>query len=171
MPKFTDFSPNTYTYSKGLAEQVCNSYKDRLPLVIFRPSIVVGAEREPLPGWTDNMNGPVGLLVACGVGIMRTMYASGESILDCIAVDTVIKALIVSAWICGVGNQESIEQAVKGTNAPIKVYNVSSLHSFKLGYLVGDGQRLLKEVPFQKGLWPAGGGVTTNKIRNFTRVS
>lgn len=115
------------------------------------------------------MNGPVGLLVACGVGIMRTMYASPDAILDCIAVDTVIKALIVSAWICGVGNQESFTPAI--SNAPIKVYNVSSLHSFRLGYLVGDGQRLLKEMPFKKGLWPAGGGVTTNKLRNYTRVS
>lgn len=70
--------PNTYTYTKGLAEQICNDYKDKLPIVVFRPSIVVGTEREPVVGWCDNFNGPVGLLVACGHGILRTMYASGK---------------------------------------------------------------------------------------------
>lgn len=37
--KFTSFAPNTYTFTKGLGEQVINSFKDRLPVVIFRPSI------------------------------------------------------------------------------------------------------------------------------------
>lgn len=60
-----------------MGEQVCIDYKDQLPIVIFRPSIVTGTEREPFPGWCDNLNGPVGMLIACGFGILRTNYASG----------------------------------------------------------------------------------------------
>ena len=67
-PKYSSFMPNTYTFTKGLAEQVINDYKDKVPLVLFRPSIVISAMREPLPGWMDNFNGPVGLLVGSGVG-------------------------------------------------------------------------------------------------------
>ena len=37
-------------------------------MVIFRPSIVVSAMREPVPGWIDNFNGPMGMLVGCAVG-------------------------------------------------------------------------------------------------------
>lgn len=56
-PHFTDFLPNTYLYTKQLAEQICKDYSDQLPIVIFRPSIVTGAEYEPIMGWIDNFNG------------------------------------------------------------------------------------------------------------------
>lgn len=47
---YISFMPNTYVFSKNLAEHVSNYYKDRLPLVLFRPSVVIGALMEPLPG-------------------------------------------------------------------------------------------------------------------------
>lgn len=38
-PKILGQFPNTYTFTKALAEQACNDFKDTLPIVIFRPSI------------------------------------------------------------------------------------------------------------------------------------
>lgn len=55
--KYTDFLPNTYVFTKGLAEKVCDDYKDRVPIVIYRPAIVAASEKEPIPGWNDNFNG------------------------------------------------------------------------------------------------------------------
>ena len=52
--------PNTYTYTKALAEQVLEIECGNVPLVIVRPSIVTAAEKEPYPGWIDNINGPTG---------------------------------------------------------------------------------------------------------------
>lgn len=57
--KYTDFLPNTYLYTKGLAENLCNEFKEQLPIVIYRPAIVTGAEVEPHPGFVDNFNGVV----------------------------------------------------------------------------------------------------------------
>lgn len=68
--KYTRAEPNTYTFTKGLAEQVVKEYSDRLPVVIYRPSIVVSSLDEPMPGWIDNFNGPTGLLIACGLGML-----------------------------------------------------------------------------------------------------
>lgn len=96
--KYTNFEPNTYTFTKGLAEQVVNEYSGRLPVVIFRPSIVICAMEEPIAGWVDNFNGPVGLLIACGLGIMRTSYGDPDVVSDFTPVDTSIKAMIVAAW-------------------------------------------------------------------------
>lgn len=48
--KYTNSEPNTYTFTKGLAEQVCKDYSERLPIVIYRPSIVVSSLDEPMPG-------------------------------------------------------------------------------------------------------------------------
>lgn len=67
--KFTDYEPNTYTFTKGLAEQVVNDYKDRLPIIVYRPSIVISTMDEPIAGWVDNFNGPVGMLLASGIGM------------------------------------------------------------------------------------------------------
>lgn len=58
MPHYTGFKPNSYVYTKALAEQICESYKNQIPITIVRPSIVVGTEAEPIEGWNDNFNGP-----------------------------------------------------------------------------------------------------------------
>lgn len=96
--KISNYEPNTYTFTKGLSEQVVDEYRDRLPVVIYRPSIVICAMDEPIPGWVDNFNGPVGLLMACGIGIMRTTFGDPDVVSDFIPVDTSIKAMLVAAW-------------------------------------------------------------------------
>lgn len=50
---YMQFMPNTYVFSKSLAEHVTDDYKEKLPVVIFRPSIVISAMKEPLPGWVS----------------------------------------------------------------------------------------------------------------------
>lgn len=55
--KYTNCEPNTYTFTKGLSEQAVKDFSDRLPIIIFRPSIVVSSLDEPMPGWIDNFNG------------------------------------------------------------------------------------------------------------------
>lgn len=37
--------PNTYTFTKNVAEQICVHFQDKIPIVIFRPSI--GMSRDP----------------------------------------------------------------------------------------------------------------------------
>ncbi|PZC70492.1 hypothetical protein B5X24_HaOG215875 [Helicoverpa armigera] len=67
-PKFLGELPNTYTFTKQLAEHVVNEYKGQLPIIIVRPSIVISSIDEPIPGWIESFNGPVGIFVACGKG-------------------------------------------------------------------------------------------------------
>lgn len=38
---YSGFMPNTYTFTKALAEQVVDDHKDEFPLTLFRPSIVI----------------------------------------------------------------------------------------------------------------------------------
>ena len=63
-PHLLQSMPNTYTFTKGLAEYYLLRYARGLPLAIVRPSIVSGAWREPYPGWTDNANGINNMLIA-----------------------------------------------------------------------------------------------------------
>ena len=57
--------PNVYAYTKALGEQLLlkEFHCHDLPLIVIRPSIITPALKEPLPGWTDNMNGPTGSAV------------------------------------------------------------------------------------------------------------
>lgn len=52
--------PNTYTLTKGLAEQIIATKGAGLPVAIVRPSIVCAAYQEPFPGWVDNVCGITG---------------------------------------------------------------------------------------------------------------
>ena len=52
--------PNTYTFTKAMAEKVIEEKASDLPVAIMRPSIIVASWREPIPGWVDNLNGPTG---------------------------------------------------------------------------------------------------------------
>ena len=52
--------PNTYTFTKALAECWLKENKGDLPLVIVRPSIVLCSFSGPMKGWVDNWNGPTG---------------------------------------------------------------------------------------------------------------
>ena len=59
---------------------------------------VVSSSSDPFEGWIDNFNGPVGLMVAGGKGVVKVAYGHPESILDLIPVDVAIKIMLVSAW-------------------------------------------------------------------------
>ena len=59
-PLFRGEHPNTYVFTKGLAEQLILDKGQNLPLAVVRPSIVVAAWKYPVKGWVDNLNGPTG---------------------------------------------------------------------------------------------------------------
>uniref|UniRef100_A0AAR5Q418 Fatty acyl-CoA reductase n=1 Tax=Dendroctonus ponderosae TaxID=77166 RepID=A0AAR5Q418_DENPD len=97
-PKLVGNRPNTYTFTKALAECWLQDNKGDLPLVIVRPSIVISSMGGPLKGWVDNWNGPTGIIAAAGKGLFRTMLCDSTKKADLVPVDTVINLMIVSAW-------------------------------------------------------------------------
>ncbi|KAF0764862.1 putative fatty acyl-CoA reductase isoform X2 [Aphis craccivora] len=90
--------PNTYTFTKALAEKMLLQLGDKLPIVIVRPSIVTASWREPILGWVDNLNGPTGLLAGAGKGVLRTLLCHKDLIADLVPVDICINLLISAAW-------------------------------------------------------------------------
>uniref|UniRef100_A0A336M7X6 Fatty acyl-CoA reductase n=1 Tax=Culicoides sonorensis TaxID=179676 RepID=A0A336M7X6_CULSO len=126
--KLTDFLPNTYLYTKGLAENICNDFKEHLPIVIYRPAIVTGCEVEPIPGFVDNFNGIVGLAVASGTGIQRSLYCLRDAELFCTPVDTSVRGIISSTWrkvLCEPKHDLSIYNCSNGTTSITEIMSVS----------------------------------------------
>lgn len=93
-----DNRPNTYTYTKAMAENVASKYADRINVVIVRPSIVMSSMNEPHAGWVDTINGPVGLSVLGALGILQKIKVNSEVVFDLIPVDIVTNALVSIAW-------------------------------------------------------------------------
>lgn len=58
--KILENHPNTYTFTKNLAEQIVLTKAEDLPIAIVRPSIICAAQKEPFPGWVDNLCGITG---------------------------------------------------------------------------------------------------------------
>ncbi len=72
--------------------------KRDIPLVILRPSIVVSAAKEPIPGWTDNINGPAGVVAGVGKGFFKVIKTNPDLAGDTIPVDFTINFMIALAW-------------------------------------------------------------------------
>nr|XP_033784733.1 fatty acyl-CoA reductase 1 isoform X1 [Geotrypetes seraphini] len=101
-PKLIGDSPNTYTYTKALAEYIVQQEVGKFNVAIVRPSIVGASWKEPFPGWIDNFNGPSGLFIAAGKGILRTMRASNSAVADLVPVDVAVNTTLAAAWYSGV---------------------------------------------------------------------
>lgn len=128
-PKLLENRPNIYTYTKALAEDLLIQECGSLPVAIVRPSIVCAAWREPLRGWVDNLNGPTGLIVAHGKGILRTMLHNPSSVADLIPVDSVINLMITVAWYTATRSSNStiIYNCTSGLLNPITWYEIEKI--------------------------------------------
>ncbi|XP_055591104.1 putative fatty acyl-CoA reductase CG5065 [Uranotaenia lowii] len=153
--KMSSFSPNTYTFTKGLAEQICLEYGQQLPLVIFRPSVVTNSESEPIPGWIDNFNGPVSMLVGSGMGVVRAGFITPENRLNCIPVDVCIKAILVAAW-------KRSREPFDGGHVPIYNCAAERYKTVPYKYIVTDGKNLYEKNPLVRTVWYPGGVAFSN---------
>lgn len=87
---------NTYVFTKDLAERALTKHRGNVRLCIIRPSIIISASREPLPGWTDTVSaaGAVAYNVASGMG---RVYKIRNVVADFIPGDIVSNAMLVCA--------------------------------------------------------------------------
>ncbi|CAG9797074.1 unnamed protein product [Chironomus riparius] len=154
--KLLDPHPNTYTYTKRLAEILVRSNFRDIPACIVRPSIVTPAFNDPCPGWVDNLNGPVGIMVAGAKGVLRSMLCNGDFKGECIPVDFAINGII--------GIAKSVA-TMKEKPSEIPVFNVTCHPESKQTweYILEEGRKMVQKYPFEFGLWLPGGGITMNK--------
>uniref|UniRef100_A0A6G1SDP6 Fatty acyl-CoA reductase n=1 Tax=Aceria tosichella TaxID=561515 RepID=A0A6G1SDP6_9ACAR len=114
-PQIMENRPNTYIFTKAMAENLVQKYQGQLPVAILRPSIVVPALRDPEPGWVDNVNGPMGLGVLGSLGILRNIDWNYWGVSDFVPVDSVVNSILA------VG-----ERTPRLYPKEIKVYNCST---------------------------------------------
>jgi hypothetical protein len=88
--------PNTYTMTKSMAERTLKKIRrPDLPTLIVRPSIIGGALKEPMAGWTDTISAAGGLSLTGGIGIVNWVHGDKNNIADLIPVDIVANTILV----------------------------------------------------------------------------
>lgn len=120
-----------------------------------------------MPGWLDNFNGPIGLLVACGAGVMMTNYANPNIKADVVAIDVTVQGLLLAGY--KIGNRFGPMTLDK----PLDVLHCSrgNVKPITFGELAEAAKRLVRQNPFEKFVWVPCGSVTTNPILHYARVS
>ncbi|CAB3232267.1 unnamed protein product [Arctia plantaginis] len=155
-PSLISPKPNTYTFTKAMAESAVaeRALAAKYATAIFRPSIVVSSLQNPFPGWIENLNGPSGITVSAGKGLLHVIHCSGNKRADMIPVDIAIDTLIAVAWETGIDKCRET-----------RVYNCCSYDNpttwgeFKVGMLHN-----VRKYPFDTPLWYPFGFFTENKF-------
>ncbi|XP_033326353.2 putative fatty acyl-CoA reductase CG8306 [Megalopta genalis] len=136
-PNILKDHPNSYTFTKHLAEHEVKN--GRIPAAIVRPSMILGAWKEPIPGWTISKNGPQGFLMAASKGIIRRLPVAKDLIYDYIPVDIVVNNLIVAAYAVerDGGRELKVYHCTSSTNNPFKWIEIEDklnviLHKYPL---------------------------------------
>ncbi|KAI8433178.1 hypothetical protein MSG28_015270 [Choristoneura fumiferana] len=116
--------------SHALAESAVERHGNTgYPIAIFRPTIAL---RHPFPGWIENLNGPTGVVVAIGKGLLHVFRCAGTKA-DFLPVDIAADTLIAVAW----------ETAVDNT-----AENPTTFKAFE-----EEMRRAVTHHPFDKALW------------------
>ncbi|XP_072763220.1 fatty acyl-CoA reductase 1-like isoform X1 [Anoplolepis gracilipes] len=145
--KCLDFLPNTYVFSKNLAEAVIAEYSSSLPCAIIRPSVVQNTYDDPVPGWIDNYNGIIGILVGTGKGVLRVLQTNEHICLNVIPVDFVIKCIIVTTW------QLGLSISCTPGSAPLVIHCTSDQRHCLIEKTRKIGYQIVKEIPFENTIW------------------
>ncbi|XP_022228470.2 fatty acyl-CoA reductase wat [Drosophila obscura] len=97
-PALLGAHPNTYTYTKALAEDVILREGSDLPLCVFRPAVIIASQKEPVPGWIDNLYGPVAILFGVARGVLRIATIDVRAQASLVPVDYCANLALACAW-------------------------------------------------------------------------
>jgi nucleoside-diphosphate-sugar epimerase len=108
--------PNSYCYTKSLAEQIVQKYAKNLNTIIVRPAIITATYLEPIAGYTDNVYGLNGVLVGAGVGVLRILRIDNKLKSNILPADYVVNLIMAASFY-----QNEIREFKE-----IKIYNFSA---------------------------------------------
>lgn len=153
--KYIGSVPNTYIFSKRLAEAVVNDYSSRIPCTVTRLSIVIASLDDPIPGWMDNFNGPVGMMIGGGKGILKSTYTKPDIVMDYIPVDVAIKGIILGT--CKRGRIPITR------DSSMHVYNIASCKfmSISMKEMIDMALKINEVVPLANCIWWPHSTITT----------
>ncbi|XP_075165878.1 putative fatty acyl-CoA reductase CG8306 [Haematobia irritans] len=149
-PKILKDHPNTYTFTKHLAEHEVAKASTRFACGIVRPSMITAAWHEPIPGWTISKNGPQGFIMGAAKGVIRRLPLDDKLIMDYIPVDVVTNAIITTGYYV-----DALK--VKNGNKPdqLQIFHLTSstYKPFRFEPLINHMNIVMHEYPLASAVW------------------
>lgn len=65
---------------------------------LFKFVLVIPIWKDPIPGWTDTINGIIGFEIASGKGILRTIYTDENHYADFLPADVAVSAFLFTVF-------------------------------------------------------------------------
>jgi len=109
--------PNTYTYTKGLAESLIAKFGAGLPIAIVRPAIVETSVGKPFRGWNEGINTSASLSYLLGT-YFRQLPTNERKRLDIIPVDHVCAGMTLVAAAIIERRNDSVYQLATSVSNP-----------------------------------------------------
>jgi long-chain acyl-CoA synthetase len=109
--------PNTYTFTKSLAESLIVKYGAGLPIAIVRPAIVETSVVKPFQGWNEGINTSASLSYLLGT-YFRQLPTNERKRLDIIPVDAVCAGMTLIAAAVVERRHDSLYQLATSVTNP-----------------------------------------------------
>ncbi|XP_057419353.1 fatty acyl-CoA reductase 1-like isoform X2 [Lotus japonicus] len=120
--------PNTYVFTKAMGEMLLVHYKDNVPLIIIRPTMVTSTYKDPFPGWIEGIRTVDSVICGYGQGKLACFLGHPKTILDMIPADMVINCVITA--IVAHSNQVSknfIYHVASSSRNPLRISDVINI--------------------------------------------
>lgn len=106
--------PNTYTFTKCVAERILVERKGDVPLSLVRPSVVSACRNRPFPGWIDSHAAYAAFISLIGAGHLRVVRTDPNTVLDVVACDDVVARILSCAFDPALQQPLVVRHAVSG---------------------------------------------------------
>lgn len=94
--------PDTYVFTKNLAECYLEKHRGDLRICILRPSVIISTYKYPFPGWTDTVSAAGIMLYPIAMGWLNTDVWPYENMpADFIPSDYVTNGILIAATYAG----------------------------------------------------------------------
>ncbi|KAH8311721.1 hypothetical protein KR044_007671, partial [Drosophila immigrans] len=115
--------PNTYTFTKALAEQILERESGDLPVSVFRPGVIVSSYKEPIEGWAASPIGASMLVYGIAMGFLRTTMLNTDAYAHVVPVDYCVNLLLALTWQTATEAAARKKAATPAPAPPPPIYN------------------------------------------------
>ncbi|KAL5976374.1 hypothetical protein ACLOJK_020705 [Asimina triloba] len=117
---------NVYVFTKALGEMLLGQYRDNIPLVILRPTIVTSTYSEPFPGWIQGMRTLDSVILGYAKGKVKFYLSNPLLPLDVIPGDMVVNAMIAAMVVHSNQQSQFIYHVSSSVRNPLKTSLIQS---------------------------------------------
>ncbi|KAK9872040.1 hypothetical protein WA026_015290 [Henosepilachna vigintioctopunctata] len=170
--------PNSYVFTKAIAEDVIKNEAKNLPIAVIRPSIVIASLNEPVAGWIDNYYGATGVFIGAALGLLRSLHGDKKNLAEMIPADYVTNAGIAVLWEIASNrelNTNDESKTIEGSNSEdedVPIYNIVSSPEAPITWndFTTYAEKHTPEVPSELQVWKYFFALRPNRLHHLLAV-